>query len=190
MSGRWDGVVVRARLDLRSSTVNLRKDHRDQLYSANGSMPSEADRSSISDDGADKLPIRSALYDPPKSTIDRQATFDDVGEEQRWDQRQGGAKYRHPVAQDRRPGRRDVACAKKGEVQSHTSQSYCCNKKSASYGSSLGECPIDRRHRDEGSGQGFWAKRRGAATSISCRPVEATIFGREGTKTCNSRKKP
>ncbi len=56
--------------------MNLRKDNRDQLYSTNGTVSSDAGHSAPADEIGEKPAIRSALYDPPKSTIDRQATFD------------------------------------------------------------------------------------------------------------------
>ena len=51
---------------------------------------------------------------------DDEAAFDDIGEKQGWDERQGRAEHSYAIAQDGRPSGGNPACAKKGEVQSHT----------------------------------------------------------------------
>ncbi len=51
---------------------------------------------------------------------DDEAAFDDVRKKQSRDQRKSGAEHRHAIAQDRSARRGNPACAKKGEVQSHT----------------------------------------------------------------------
>ena len=76
MFGNRDGAMVGVRLNAKEKTMNFGRDHREQLYSTNGAVKSETERSSSLDEVADRPGIRSALYDPPKSTVDPRATFD------------------------------------------------------------------------------------------------------------------
>ena len=51
---------------------------------------------------------------------DEEAAFNDIVEQQGGNEGEGGAEHRYSVTQDGCPSGRDIACAKKGEVQSHT----------------------------------------------------------------------